>query len=102
MSLRPTSAANFQWSIYSGFDGLFQTVNGAQSPVQEELYTTRIAHRVSLHAFKFHDFNCAWRSTQVVKFEVAQRNSVCNPGVILALDDFEFMYVCIFWKILFI
>ena len=42
-------------SFFFFTDRLLQPANGAQSPVREEFYNTRIAHRVSLRNFKFDD-----------------------------------------------
>ena len=38
-------------------------------------FTTSVDCQVQL-------YNCTWRSTEVVKLQVVQRNSVCNPGVV--------------------
>ena len=48
-------------------DRLFQPANSAQSPIQEELYNTRIAHGVSsLRNLKFHDL-CRSSGAVVIK-----------------------------------
>ena len=55
---------------------------------QDQDYTQRffaqlqVARLLSIVVGRSLRRNCAWQLTQVVKLEVAQRNSVCNPGVV--------------------
>ena len=64
--------------IYNS-DGLFQTANGAQSPLREELYNTRITHRVSLRNLKFHDL-C--RSSGAVVLKDTKRPFLYSCGAV--------------------